>query len=72
MTLLSIKSTCAKRLVSSDAFKYKTIVQQVAAKVSSDAFKYKVIVAQNHRGEGKGFSALVPRLERSLRRGRVD
>ncbi len=57
MTLLSIKSTCAKRLVSSDAFKYKTIVQLVAAKVSSDAFKYKVIVARNHRGGGKGFAA---------------
>ena len=46
MTLLSIKSTCAKRLVSSDAFKYKTIVQQVAAKVLCNAFKYKIIVPE--------------------------
>ncbi len=52
--VLSIKSTCAKGGVLCNGFKYKTIVQQVAAKVLCNAFKYKIIVAQNRRG-GLGF-----------------
>ena len=44
--VLSIKSTCAKGCVLCNGFKYKTIVQQVAAKVLCNAFKYKIIVPE--------------------------
>ena len=59
--VLSIKSTCAKGGVLCNGFKYKTIVQQVAAKVLCNAFKYKIIVPERAKvllrrcgGEGGG------------------